>query len=289
MVFTALMFAFVMPDQPTYPHAKLLVETVELNKPEFAKQLVILDARAKSKFEQGHIPNAVWVDHAAWSKRFGEGTDPKGWSSWISSLGIDRNSKIVVYDDSMSKDAARIWWILRYWGLEDVRLLNGGWAIWIRESMPVEKGAGRTPTQSDFAAIAVSKRLATKQSLLDSLAKSSVQIIDARSEGEFCGTETLRNKKAGAIPGAKHLEWSDLLDNHTQKFKSAQQIQKLFADAGVDIHKPTATHCQGGGRAAVMAFGLELMGATDVSNYYKSFGEWGNADDTPVEPGKPKK
>jgi hypothetical protein len=56
----------------------------------------------------------------------------------------------------------------------------------------------------------------------------------------------------------------------------------------VNVHKPTATHCQGGGRASVMAFGLELMGATDVSNYYKSFGEWGNADDTPVVPGKPK-
>lgn len=289
MALIVFMLALVMTDQPTYPNEKLLAEAAELAKPEVAKQFVILDARAKSKYDDGHVPGAIWVDHAAWSKNFDEGTDSKSWSSWIGSLGIDRNSKIVVYDDNMSKDAARVWWILRYWGLEDVRLLNGGWRTWTRESLPVEKGTGQAAKPSDFVAVAVSKRLATKQSLLDSLPNSRVQIVDARSEGEFCGTEKLRNKKAGAIPGAKHLEWSDLLDKETQKFKSAAQIQKLFAEAGVDVHKPTVTHCQGGGRSSVMAFGLELMGATDVSNYYKSFGEWGNADDTPVESGKAKK
>jgi thiosulfate/3-mercaptopyruvate sulfurtransferase len=289
MTFIVLMVTFAMADQSTYPQAKLLIEPADLTKPEVAKQFVILDARAKSKYDEGHIPNAVWVDHAAWSKNFGEGADPKGWSSSISSLGIDRESKIVVYDDNMSKDAARIWWILRYWGLEEVRLLNGGWPTWKSESMPVQTEAVEAPKPTHFIAIPVSKRLATKQSLLESLKNSSVQIVDARSEGEFCGTEKLRNKKAGAIPGAKHLEWSDLLDKETQRFKSADQIEKLFVGVGVDVHKPTATHCQGGGRASVMAFGLELMGGTDVSNYYKSFGEWGNADDTPVVPGKPKK
>ena len=62
-----------------------------------------------------------------------------------------------------------------------------------------------------------------------------------------------------------------------------------YEGAGINLDQPTATHCQGGGRASVMAFGLELMGAKDVSNYYKSWGEWGNADDTPVVRGKPKK
>ncbi len=287
----ALLFAwnFVMADQPTYPHPSLLVESAELAKPDVAKQFVILDAREQAKYASGHVPSAVWVDHAAWSKAFGDGNDSKGWSQRIAALGIDGKSKIVVYDDNMSKDAARIWWILKYWGLHDVRLLNGGWPMWAKNSLPVQKDVVPTPASSNFVAVPIAKRLSTKQSLLDSLTKPGLQIVDTRSEGEFCGTEKMTNKRAGAIPGAKHLEWSDLLDKETQQFKPADQMRKLFGDAGINLDQPIATHCQGGGRASVMAFGLELMGAEDVSNYYKSWGEWGNADDTPVVPGKPKK
>ena len=68
-----------------------------------------------------------------------------------------------------------------------------------------------------------------------------------------------RAKRAGAIPGARHLEWSDLLDKRTGKFKPAPELEKLFADAGIDPKKPATTYCQSGGRASVMAFGLELI------------------------------
>jgi thiosulfate/3-mercaptopyruvate sulfurtransferase len=290
-VFVAFLLSsgYVMADQPTYPQASLLVEPAEFAKPEVAKQFIILDARERAKYDQSHIPNAIWVDLATWSKAFGDGDDAKGWSQRIAELGIDGKSTVVVYDDSLSKDAARIWWILRYWSLGDVRLLNGGWRRWAKNSMPVQKESPPTPTPSKFVSVPISKRLATKQSVLESLTNPGLQIVDARSEGEFCGTEKMSNKQAGAIPGAKHLEWSDLLDKETQQFKPAEQMRKLFDDAGIVLDHPTATHCQSGGRASVMAFGLELMGVKDVSNYYKSWGEWGNADDTPVVPGKPKK
>src|SRR5262249_32147583 len=105
--------------------------------------------------------------------------------------------------------------------------------------------------------------------------------IDARSEGEYCG-ETKNAKRGGAIPGAVHLEWSDLIDKKTQKFKSPEELTKLFKDAGIDLKRPTVTYCQSGGRAAVMAFGLELMGARNVRNYYRSWSEWGNDENTPI-------
>ena len=95
--------------------------------------------------------------------------------------------------------------------------------------------------------------------------------------------------KARVEKSPRHLEWIDLMDKTTRRFKSADEIGKLFNDAGIDLKAKTATHCQSGGRASVMAFGLELMGAKDVSNYYRSWSEWGNSDDTPVVPGKPKK
>jgi thiosulfate/3-mercaptopyruvate sulfurtransferase len=282
-------WSYAMADQLSYPRSNLLVEAEDLAKPEVAPQFVVLDARPRAKYELGHVLHARWVDHAVWAKAFGDGTDAQGWSGRIAALGIDADSKVVVYDDSGSKDAARIWWILRYWGVNDVRLLNGGWPGWVKSSLPVEKESPPAFAPSSFAAHAVSRRLATKQLLLDSLKTGSLQIVDARSDGEFCGTEPFTNKRAGSIPGAKHLEWSDLLDKDTQRFKSAEQIRQLFADAEIQLDQPTATHCQSGGRASVMAFALELMGAKDVSNYYKSWAEWGNADDTPIVPGKAKK
>src|SRR5438034_11780204 len=104
------------------------------------------------------------------------------------------------------------------------------------------------------------------------------QIIDARSRGEYCGDEMFA-KRGGAIPGALHLEWLQLLDK-SQRFKTPEELAGLFKTHGVVLDRPTITYCQSGGRAAVMAFALEWMGAKRVRNYYKSWAEWGNADDT---------
>lgn len=271
-----------------YPRPDLLVEPTAFAKPEAAKGFVILDARPKAKYEGGHLPSARWVDHADWAKAFGDGQDAAGWSKRIGSLGIDTDAKVVVYDDNHSKDAARIWWILRYWGVKDVRLLNGGWVGWEKGKHPTEE-AEPAVTAVAFKAVAAPERMATKDGLLKALTGGKLQIVDARSEGEHCGTDALKNKKAGAMPGAKQLAWIDLLDKDTHRFKSPVELKKLFDTADIKLEQPTATHCQSGGRAAVMAYGLELMGAKDVRNYYKSWSEWGNADDTPVVKPEPKK
>jgi len=245
---------------------------------------VVLDARERAKYEAGHVPGARWVDAADWAKAFGDGSDAPGWSERIGNLGIEADSAVVVYDEGV-KDAARVWWILRYWGVEHARLLNGGWKAWTASGLSVTTDVPSVKP-AKFVATPHAPRLATKRQLLDTLGK--LQIVDARSEGEFCGLEPHNNKRAGAIPGAKHLDWVDLVDAKTARFKSAAQLQALFAAAGIDVRRPTATHCQSGGRASVMAFALELMGGDDVSNYYASWGEWGNSDDTPIEPGTAK-
>ena len=265
-----------------YPRPELLLAPTALAKPEVGKQFIILDARAKNAFDENRVPAARWVDAAAWAKAFGSGKDAAAWSRRIGNLGIDGDSKVVVYDSSSARDAARIWWILRYWGVADVRLLNGGWKGWKVAGFPIEADKPQTPTPTTFQATPQSKRLATKGQLLAALDDKSLQIVDARSEAEFCGIDKRTNKRAGAIPGAKHLEWIDLIDKKTQRFKTPTQLRTLFQKAGIELELPTATHCQSGGRAAVMVFAMELMGATDVSNYYASWGEWGNADDTPI-------
>jgi thiosulfate/3-mercaptopyruvate sulfurtransferase len=265
-----------------YPRPELLLEPTALAQPEIGRRFIVLDARARKAFDENRIPGARWVDAAAWAKAFGPAENGEAWSRRIGSLDIGRDSKLVVYDNNSSKDAARIWWILRYWGVQDVRLLNGGWTGWKAAGLPVEADKPPTPAPTAFQATPQAKRLATKGQLLAALKDKTLQIVDARSEAEFCGIDKQKNKRAGAIPGAKHLEWIDLIDKNTQRFKTADQLRTIFRQAGIAFERPTATHCQSGGRAAVIAFAMELMGATTVSNYYPGWGEWGNADDTPI-------
>lgn len=273
-------------DAQGYPGKNLLVEAHSLR--ETLEKWIILDVRPKSAFDAGHIPGALWIDHASWEKGFGGAKDAAAWTKRIGDLGFLRESRIVLYDDNLTKDAARIWWILRFWGVRNAALLNGGWKSWVQGSHPQESKS-RKATPSSFKAIADPDRLATKDLLLQSLKSGSLQIVDARSEKEFCGDEKLKNKRAGAIPGARNLEWDDLLDPKTGKFLPAVEIHKLLEGAGISLDRPTATHCQGGGRASVMAFALELMGAREVRNYYSSWAEWGNDPNTPIVPGTPNK
>ncbi len=268
-----------------YSNPGLLAEPDELDSGDF----VILDARPLDQFTAGHIPGARWVDASGWAKGFDQGQDVEGWRKRIGALGLEPSSKIVVYDDNLTKDAARVWWILRFWDFGDVRLLNGGWKAWQAASKEIETApaAQTIATQSELRPIV--DRLATKEKLLAALDNHELQIVDARSEAEFCGDEALKNKRAGAIPGAKHLEWDDLLEPKTGRFLAAEEMSRQFANAGIDLNRPTATHCQSGGRASVMAFAMELMGAKDVSNYYRSWHEWSNSADTPVVKGEKKK
>jgi len=277
----ALLLTPAFADKPAqYPRSELLVEPVDLAK---LKDARILDARGKVRYLDGHYPGAVWVDAIGWSRAFGDGKDIERWTKLIGDLGIDTSTVVVIYDDSLGKDAARIWWILRYWGVADVRLVNGGWKG-IEAAGGAKATADVKPKPMAAKLAPQSARLATKEQVQANVKAKSSQILDARSTGEFCGTEETA-KRNGAIPGALHLEWSDALDKRTARFKSFDELTKLFQDAGIDPKKPATTYCQSGGRAAVLAFTVELMGGKEVRNYYKSWAEWGNADDTPVEKG----
>jgi thiosulfate/3-mercaptopyruvate sulfurtransferase len=254
----------------TYPRPELLVEVETLAKPEAAKQFIILDARSAEKYAGGFIPRAVPVDHEDWSKTFAKTQDPKIWAKKIGALGIHNAAKLLVYE-----------WILRYFGHKDVRLLNGGFKAWQDAKMPVSTDRIVSP-DADYVIAPDRRRFATAEDVLKILKEKKVQIIDARSEKEFCGEAKLKNKRGGAIPGAMHLEWTEALDKKSGKFKGAAQLADIFKNAGIDVAKPSVTYCQSGARAAVMAFTLELMGAKDVANYYRSWSEWGNREDTPI-------
>jgi thiosulfate/3-mercaptopyruvate sulfurtransferase len=261
-----------------YPNAALLVEPLELAKNPSAVR--ILDVRGRNLFDKGHIPGAVWVDVAAWSKAFNANPDDAAvWAKRLGTAGIDPAKPIVVVGDAVN-ESARVWWLLRYWDCRDVKLVNGGWTGYVAAGGPVST-TDEKPTPLTPALKSHRDRLATKGQILDALKGQPPQIVDARTTGEFCGTAETATRN-GAVPGAVHIEWTETLDPKTKRFKSPAELQALLAERHIDVNKPVVTYCQSGGRAAAVAFALELMGGNQVGNYYKSWAEWGNDPDTPV-------
>lgn len=283
MFLRILWLIFSLAPASNYPQARLLIEPSQLMK---LKGTVILDVRGKKDFAQAHIPGAVWIDAKAWDRAFNAEPDAAGWEKRLGDSGIDLRNAVVVYGDDDVRDAARIWWILRYWGVKDVRLLNGGWSGW-KAAGGQESTEVKQPQSESVTLTAQPNRLATKEQLLAALKKEPPQLIDTRSEGEHCGL-TNTAKRNGAIPGSVHLEWKDCLDPKSKRFKSADELAQILHERKIDVDKPAVTYCQSGGRAAVVAFTLELMGGRQVKNYYKSWSEWGNAADTPIQKPQPK-
>jgi thiosulfate/3-mercaptopyruvate sulfurtransferase len=271
-----LLFPATAADPPAYPNPNLLVEVEDLKPGKFH----LLDVRGKANYEAGHVPGAVLAEYGPWSKALTEGrADAAFWKRELAAVGVRPGRPVVVYSDDV-RNAARVWWMLKLAGVPDVRILNGGWKAYTAAKLPEQKEPVTVRAEPhDWKPDPA--RLATKADVLAELKQPGATIVDARTREEFTG-EQKAAKKAGHIPGAVHLEWSDLLDPRTGKFLPPDELKKLAADRKIDPGKRAITYCQSGGRAAVTAFGLELLGAKDVRNYYRSWSEWGNAEDTPV-------
>ena len=270
-----------------YPAADLLIEPAELAKPAVASRFRVLDTRPREYYLAGHIPEALWVDHEAWGKEFAAGPELAVWQQLVGDLGIKHNTPLVIYDDGRARTAAHVWWILHYWGFEDVRLLNGGWKAWTLGGASTDRIFPVFPAER-LKLRPLPVRLVRIDQMLELVQDREQQIIDARSPAEFRG-DVKTARRNGAIPSARHLDSSTVIDSQTWRFKSAADLTELFSAAGIDPDRPTITYCHSGDRAALMAFTLELMGARNVRNYYHGWAEWGNAPDTPVVSGATKK
>src|SRR4051812_12691951 len=162
--------------------------------------LRLLDARSKADYEKGHIPGAVWVDAKAaqtLAARPGGLTDKAAWEAWLAPLGIAPGSEVLVYDDQRQREAARVWWLLRYLGLEHVGLIDGHFPYWQRTGRPVMVEVPKVeprPIKVAFRA----DRHATREDVLAALGKGATHVIDARSRGEYAG-EARMSKRGGHI------------------------------------------------------------------------------------------
>lgn len=244
----------------------------------------LLDARERAPFEAGHPHNAIRVPIEDWeaaAKSHATGLENTAhWAQTIAALGVDNEFPAVIYDDGRLTEAARVWFVLQYFGAQAF-MLNGGWSAVERHS--VLFAAAQPPgTAKTFHATpgAGSVGLVDRQALKTELG-SDTRIFDARTAGEFAGQDRRRNARGGHLPGARLLPHASLLDG--DRVKSAEALHRLLAEAGFQPGDHVVTHCDGGGRAALAAAAAVRAGYDDVRAYYLSFSDWAKDESCPIE------
>lgn len=200
----------------------------------------LLDTRAADEYAKGHIPGAVRVETKDWQKlaaRDGGLTDTAAWANLAGQLGLAPDTHVVVYGANPT-DTARIWWTLKYLGHPNVAILDGGWDRWVKLKQPMDT---ETPAiaATSFEPKFQKDRLAEIDPLKSSVESGDVTVVDARSAKEFTG-EDARGPRGGHIPGAKHLEWKDLLA-HDGRFKSPDDLRTLFRHRGINPEQTAVT------------------------------------------------
>jgi thiosulfate/3-mercaptopyruvate sulfurtransferase len=233
-----------------------------------------------------HIPGAVCTTDAYYKSTDPSKTrfvmDPDEFAKTMQDLGIGDDTEVIAYD-AAQVTAGRLWWCLNYYGHTKVRVLDGGWNRWLAEGRPMTMEITRATASGPFIATPHQEVYATAEYVMAALQNPGAIVLDVRSDGEWLGTNSRGNKRAGRMPGAVHLEWVNYLTaDATKRWKAAAELKAMFEAIGVTPDKEVITVCQGGIRAAQAAFTLSLLGYPKVRNYDGSFGDWGNREDTPI-------
>jgi thiosulfate/3-mercaptopyruvate sulfurtransferase len=267
----------------TYAHPEQLVETDWVAAHAADANVRIVDMR-QGGYAAGHVPGAVYLSPVAIRDANSPPTflpTPAAFEAMMARLGISDSTRVVVYDERGGIYAARLWWILNYFGHSNVALMNGGWIKWTAENRPA---ATDTPAAAGarFTARPQPKWLATASDVVGAIDKPGVKIIDARTAAEIEGRELRNIKRGGFVPSSIPIYWEDLLDPQKKTFRPAEELKKIYEDRGIVPTQEVIAYCQVGMRAAVDLFALHLLGYDKLRNYYGAWEEWGNRDDLPV-------
>ena len=233
------------------------------------------------EYGQAHIPGAVFLDIDLLSDRSNPAPHmlppPDDFGAAMARLGVGRGDRIVVYDNSPIRTAARGWFMLRHFGAAQVAILDGGLQKWVAEGRPTEAGEPQ-PALASFEAEARTA-IITKDQILAGIDSA---LLDARGRPRFEGSEAdpRPGVAAGHNPGAGNLPFAELY-NPDGTFRSPATLRKLFALAGIDPTKPFVASCGSGVTAGSLIFAAHLLGNDQAQLYDGSWSEWGADPATP--------
>jgi thiosulfate/3-mercaptopyruvate sulfurtransferase len=235
----------------------------------------------RADYETSHIPGAVFVD---WTTDIVEPgsisydvANPQRYKQAMESLGVGDDSFVVAYDDADSMFAARLWWTLRYYGHEQVAVLDGGWQKWIAENRPVsaDKPAIKPTTFTP-------KLQPQWNTTGDDILEKHPILIDARSPAEFAG-ETSRTKRYGHIPGAVNIPRTKLVTKDGT-LRPIGELQQIFADAGIALDaENVVVYCNSGVSSSYNLLALQQAGLNGGRIYDGSWRDWSKDETKSIE------
>ena len=238
-----------------------------------------------ARYLDKHIPGALFFDIEELSNHATSLPHmlptPEDFSRSMSSLGVSDNNTIVIYEQEGVFSAPRAWWTLRTFGAQHVHILDGGLRAWTEAGLTTESGpVHRAP--ATFHATLNHEAVKNLSQLKEKLTNRQ-QILDARSAPRFNGTapEPRPGLSSGHMPGATNIPFTELVEDG--RLKPAEKLRELFLAEKVDIDQPITTTCGSGVTAAVIALGLEVVGAKNVSLYDGSWAEYAQHPDSVIE------
>ena len=235
-----------------YAHPDMLCDTAWLGDHLDDPDVRVVDCDQFMEYRRGHIRNAaaIMAPHH-YVKEPGYETAPKAhplvmpqapFTDLMARMGIDESTTVVTYDQSASLYAARFWWVLGLYGHTNVKVLNGGWRKWFDEERPLSIDP---PPARDtkWAPQRQPDWVCTLEDGLAAVGDPDTLFLDVRSAAEWDGSNDRGNSRAGRIPGAVHLEWTDLMDtDRARSFLPADKMRAILAERGVTPDKRIITY-----------------------------------------------
>jgi len=282
-----------MAENKGYAHPEALVDAdwveAHLNDPKVRLIEVDVDTNA---YDQGHIPGAVGFN---WKKELQDQVvraplSKEHLEELLGRAGVSNDTTIVLYGDNNNWFAAWALWILKYYGHEDVRLLDGGRVKWLADKREITTEVPSYSQATYHAGEPKTDIRALRDQVLSQIGQSNVALVDVRSPGEYSG-ELLAPanlpqegaQRGGHIPGAANIPWGQAV-REDGTFKSADELRALYGGKGVTPDKEVIAYCRIGERSSHTWFALHyLLGYPQVRNYDGSWTEWGSLIGVPIE------
>lgn len=278
----------------SYKHPEVLVETdwVAQHINDSSLRIAEVDYDPTANYNLGHVLGSVLLD---WRKDM---NDPlrrdilskEQLEEVLGRIGVTPGTSIVLYGDFNNWFASFAFWILKYYGVENIVLMNGGRKKWLAEDREVTKDVPSYP-RTTFKVNDSNENIRTYLDYVkQSLNRKDKVLVDVRSNAEFTGEITAppeypneHAQRGGHIPSAVNIPWSQAV-KEDGTFKTAEELAKLYEGKGVTADKEVLTYCRIGERSSFTWFVLKyLLGYPNVRNYDGSWTEWGNMVKNPIE------